>query len=116
MNFRYVNSPVKIVLTLWHEEPIKQSFSVSPDLLEDCNTWIHEFTELAVWYTIQKITKFPKEKINVYLNIPTDTYYPEKLSISHIITSLCTPSIYNHKGFNEVLTPSQFEKILFKQK
>src|SRR4030042_2641427 len=71
---KFVGKMDKIILTLWDEKPRMQCFGMSPELFEYIPAWVHEFTELGVWNAIKKVTKFPKEKINVQLPIPTDTY------------------------------------------
>lgn len=116
MKRKFFGNKVKIVLELWDEKSSKQCFGMSPELFEYITAWVHEFTELGVWFAIKKVTHFPKEKINVQLPIPTDTYYPESHLLSHIITALCTMSIYSHKGINELITPCEYEGILFRKK
>lgn len=116
MKRKFFGNQVKMVLKLWNEKPSKQSFGMSPELFEYIPAWVHEFTELGVWLAIKKVTQFPKEKINVQLPIPTDTYYSESHLLSHIITALCTMSIYSHKSFNELITPCEYEGILFRKK
>jgi hypothetical protein len=113
---KFVGNQVKIVLKLWDEKPSKQCFGMSLELFEYITAWVHEFTELGVWFAIKKVTHFPKEKINVQLPIPTDTYYSESQLLSHIITALCTVSVYSHKGFNELVSPCEYEDILFRKK
>jgi len=95
-----LGEPREIILHLWDESPRFHKFTLAYAELEHIEEWVHEFTEYAIWYTLNRIG-FHKDILNksgftvILPNGETQIHTP-----AHVLTSLHTLSIIRSKKTN----------------
>lgn len=104
----------KIVLQLWDERPRFQLFQLPTNLYQDVETWVHEFTEYSIWYTLHRFglhkNILNKSGFTILLsNGETQIHKP-----AHVLTALHTLSVLSSKSSNrtEVCSPTKYAKML----
>ena len=103
-----------VTLQLWDEGKKCQRFTLPCEVFENIEAWVHEFSELGVWYAIKNKIGLTSECINnMLLSIPTKTYYPNKLLVTHIMVSFHTISTHESMGFYQMIGPDEFYNLIF---
>jgi len=111
----YVSRGKKICLHLCILGHKYHSFCLDPDSFESTDAWIHEFSELYLWYTIKEYSGWTSKKMNEGIPAYNSTpFLYEEQIIPHIIISLHTSSVVNYFGFLQLIDSDVYYQLLSK--
>jgi len=105
--------PKQIILHLWDESPRFQKFVLPDDMLECIEVWVHEFTEYAIWYALNRFG-FHKDVLNktgftiILSDGETQIHKP-----AHVLTALHTMSTIQSEKRNLtfICLPSKYSTL-----
>ena len=88
-----------IRLLLWYESPTIQEFRIPSSMYENIECWIHEFTEHAIWFTLNKKFNLCTHQLNNAICLKLKTNEIRRYPLCHILTSLTNISIWENMVF-----------------
>ena len=109
---KIIQSYPRVILRLWYESPKDQEFTLHPSKYENIESWVHEFTELAIWNTFYFKNNICTHHLNNAVCIKLKNGEIRRYTPCHILTSLHTISL-SKQGF---FTPDEFTKIIFEER
>ena len=92
----------KIILQLSDKSPRFQPFELPVCLFEDINSWIHEFTELAIWNTLHKLGCNKDELNKACIKIMLPNKEKRIHTLAHFLSSFHTLSAIKSKKTNQI--------------
>ena len=117
----YTGKSLKMVLHLWDDSPKLQRFELPACMFGDVKSWVHEFTELTIWFTVRSFG-FSKEllnkggfKIKLPDKINDDDGEIQIHKPAHVLTVLHTFGLFQHSDYEYGIICSSdeyFERLL----